>query len=191
MNWRIMLLGEAGSHPGASGSNMPADGSGMRWDLTQFNPPHRRMQLSEHDTMHSSIISELRVSSSKTSIRRRRVVSLSRQYGNYTLHSLQLHRTRRNSAMFRWPRPPTDVKQPSVSLSVSPVFFLTYKSLNVTLPAFAAERRHRAASRPAAVGRYFLLAGRSAANPPAVAAAVDRWYRQTDGQTDARPCSAH
>jgi len=39
---------------------------------------------------------------------------------------------------------------------------------------------------PAAVSRYLLPAGRSAANPPATVAAVDRWDRQTDGQTPDR-----
>jgi len=39
----------------------------------------------------------------------------------------------------------------------------------------------------AAVDRYFLPAGHSAANPPHAAAAVDRRDRQTDGQTDVRP----
>jgi len=70
----------------------------------------------------------------------------------------------------------------------------------VTLPAFAAERRAAAplllsapaAGTPIAVDRYLLLAGRSAANPPAAAAAVDR---RTDGQTGlstvSQTCSAH
>jgi len=43
----------------------------------------------------------------------------------------------------------------------------------MTLLAFAAEHRR-------------LLSGRSAANPPQAAAAVDRWDRQTGGRTDAR-----
>jgi len=63
----------------------------------------------------------------------------------------------------------------------------------MTLPASAAERRARgavaaeracswyAAPTLAAVDRYLLPAGRSAANPPATAAAVERWDRQTDG----------
>jgi len=56
----------------------------------------------------------------------------------------------------------------------------------VTLLAFPAERRvavRRAAGCPvaAAVGRYLLPAGPTAANPPHAAAAVDRWDRQTDG----------
>jgi len=66
-------------------------------------------------------------------------------------------------------------------------------AVNMTLPAFAAERRCCMA--PAAINRYLLPAGRSAANPSAAAAAVDRQYRQTDGRTDTRPlhrpCSAH
>jgi len=33
---------------------------------------------------------------------------------------------------------------------------------------------------PAAIDRYFLSAGRSAAKPPAAVAAVDRWDTQTD-----------
>jgi len=49
---------------------------------------------------------------------------------------------------------------------------------------------------PAAVDLYLLLTGeRSAANPPASVAAVDRWDRHTDRRTDARPlrrlCSAY
>ena len=66
-------------------------------------------------------------------------------------------------------------------------------AVNMTLPAFAAERRCCMA--PAAINRYLLPAWRSAANPSAAAAAVDRQYRQTDGRTDTRPlhrpCSAH
>jgi len=42
---------------------------------------------------------------------------------------------------------------------------------------------------------FGLPARRSAANPPHAAAVVDRWNRQTDGRTDARPfhrpCSTH
>ena len=43
---------------------------------------------------------------------------------------------------------------------------------------FAAERRCNA---PA-----YMPTGRSAANPPAAVAAIDRWQRKTDGQTDGR-----
>jgi len=65
----------------------------------------------------------------------------------------------------------------------------------VILSAFVAERRAaaplllnapamaRGASAAAAVDQYLLPAGRSAANPPATAAAVDRWDRQTDGRS--------
>jgi len=57
-----------------------------------------------------------------------------------------------------------------------------------TCPVFAAEWRrlqhsaHTTAwlSVPAAIDRYFLSAGRSAAKPPAAVAAVDRWDRKTD-----------
>ena len=62
-------------------------------------------------------------------------------------------------------------------------------AVKVTLPAFAAERRrllHGACSAPAAIDRYLLPAGRSAANSPAAMVAVDRWDRRTDGRTDAR-----
>ena len=45
----------------------------------------------------------------------------------------------------------------------------------VTLLAFAAERR---------ADRYLLPAGPTAANPPQRHAAVDKWARQTDKQTD-------
>jgi len=53
----------------------------------------------------------------------------------------------------------------------------------MTLPAFAAERRrllHGTRSALAAINRYLLSTGRSAANPPAAVAAVARWVRQTD-----------
>jgi len=63
-------------------------------------------------------------------------------------------------------------------------------ALNITLPAFAAERRrlrHGALSAPAAIDRYLLPAGRSAANPPPAAAAAERRDRQADGRTDASP----
>jgi len=59
-------------------------------------------------------------------------------------------------------------------------------ALNMTLPAFAAECRrpqHSARSKPTAIDRYLLPAGRSAANPPA---AVD----QQDRETDRRPTVA-
>jgi len=49
----------------------------------------------------------------------------------------------------------------------------------MTLPILAAERR-----RP--LDRHILPAKRSAANPLAVVAIVDRWVRQTDRRTDAR-----
>jgi len=55
----------------------------------------------------------------------------------------------------------------------------------MTLPAFAAERRrlpYGARSASAAVDRYLLPAGRSAANQPAATVAIDRWDRQTDGR---------
>jgi len=57
---------------------------------------------------------------------------------------------------------------------------------NVTLLAFAVERRvvvRRAAvaRMDAAIDRYLLPAGPTAANPPHAASAVDRWHRQTDG----------
>ena len=60
----------------------------------------------------------------------------------------------------------------------------------MTLSAFAAERRrlqHGARSAPAAIDLYLLLAGRSAANPPAAFATVDQWVRRTDRRTDAGP----
>ena len=65
------------------------------------------------------------------------------------------------------------------------VYSLVNSPVNMALPAFAAERR---AAAPAAVDRYVLRAERSAAKPPPhAAAAVERWDRQTDRQTDARP----
>ena len=72
-------------------------------------------------------------------------------------------------------------------------------ALNVTLPAFAAERRAvqlLLMSAPAAGTRRrqlsidFRAAELPAANPPATAAAADRWDRQTDGPFH-RPCSAY
>jgi len=52
-------------------------------------------------------------------------------------------------------------------------------AVNMSLPAFAAERRCCWRLAPAAVDR------RSAANPPYAAATVERWDR--DGRTDTRP----
>ena len=52
-------------------------------------------------------------------------------------------------------------------------------AVNMSLPAFAAERRCCWRLAPAAVDR------RSAANPPHAAATVERWDR--DGRTDTRP----
>ena len=50
----------------------------------------------------------------------------------------------------------------------------------MTLPAFAAERRRLQH------GTYSCRCRRSAANPPAAVAVVDRRERRTDGQTDGR-----
>ena len=50
---------------------------------------------------------------------------------------------------------------------------------------FAAEPwrlQHGTHSVPAAIDRYLLSAGRSAANPPATIAAVYHWDRRTDGR---------
>jgi len=52
----------------------------------------------------------------------------------------------------------------------------------MTLPAFAAERRRMLRG----ARSYLLSVGRSAANPPAAVAAVYRWDRQANGQTDGR-----
>ena len=55
------------------------------------------------------------------------------------------------------------------------------------MPAFAAERwrlQHCAHGAPIAIDRYLLRAGRSLANPPHAAAAVERWDRQTDRRPD-------
>jgi len=51
----------------------------------------------------------------------------------------------------------------------------------VTLLIFAAVRR--AAAAPAAIDRYLLPAGPTAANPSQLHAAVDRWGRKTGGRT--------
>jgi len=59
-------------------------------------------------------------------------------------------------------------------------------AVNMTLPAFAAERRATApllCAAPAAVNRYFLPTRRSAANLPLAAVAVNRWDRQTNRRT--------
>jgi len=66
---------------------------------------------------------------------------------------------------------------------------LTYKVLTTTQPSYlhnliTVERRCCWAPAPAAVDQYVLPAGRSAANPPHVAAAVERRDRQTGGWTD-------
>ena len=53
---------------------------------------------------------------------------------------------------------------------------------NVTLLAFAAAERRAAVRR--VIDRYLLPAGPTAANPPQRYAVVDRWDRQTGGQTD-------
>ena len=62
------------------------------------------------------------------------------------------------------------------------------------LPAFAAARRAAApcccGAGRAAVSRYLLPAGPTAANPPH-AAAADEWYRQADGQTGRTPSVSH
>ena len=63
---------------------------------------------------------------------------------------------------------PTNLKQVCVQLSTS--------ADNVTLLAFAAERRATAATGD----RYLPPAGPTAANPPHQYAAVDRWDRRTD-----------
>jgi len=54
----------------------------------------------------------------------------------------------------------------------------------VTLLAFAAERRAAEAPAAGAIHRYILTAGHTTANPPQRRAAVDRWTRQSDRQTD-------
>ena len=59
-------------------------------------------------------------------------------------------------------------------------------ALNMTLPTFADEHRrlqHGARSASAAIDRYILSTGYSAANTPAAIDAVDRWDRQTDGRS--------
>ena len=62
----------------------------------------------------------------------------------------------------------------------------------MTLLAFAAVRRAAAAplllvAGRAAIHRYLLSAGYTAANPPHAAAVVDSWDRQTDRRTDTVP----
>jgi len=59
-------------------------------------------------------------------------------------------------------------------------------AVNVTLLAFAAERRAAGRPQPVAADRYLLPSGHQAANPPHAAAAVD-----TDGQTDGRTPDRH
>jgi len=59
----------------------------------------------------------------------------------------------------------------------------------MTIPSFAAERRRLqqgARSATAAIDRYLLPVGRSAANPLAATAALDRWDKRTGGRTDGR-----
>ena len=67
---------------------------------------------------------------------------------------------------------------------------LPTSAVNVALPASAAVRRRAAAPRccgtgRAAIDRYLLAAGPTAANPPHAAAAGER-DRQTDGRTPCR-----
>jgi len=69
-------------------------------------------------------------------------------------------------------------------------------AVNKTLPAFAAERRAVTPLLISAGAHYrsiFRARGRSAANPPHTAAAVDRWdrRRRTDARPFHRPCSAY
>ena len=61
--------------------------------------------------------------------------------------------------------------------------FLTRR--NTLAPA----ARAPAAERRAAIDPYLQPAGRSAANPPIAAAAVDRWDRRTNTRPFHRPCS--
>ena len=61
-------------------------------------------------------------------------------------------------------------------------------ALNMTLPAFAAERRrvqHGTRSASTGIDRYLLRSGRSAANPPSTVAAVDRYWTDRPRRTDA------
>jgi len=53
------------------------------------------------------------------------------------------------------------------------MFSLVNSAVNMTLPAFASERRAAAMLLPGAVDRYLLRVRRSAANPPYAAAAYD------------------
>jgi len=76
----------------------------------------------------------------------------------------------------------------------------SYVAVNMTPLAFTADRRaavdmdRKAAVPAAAIGRYRLSAGLTAANPPHAAMAGER-DRQTDRRTDTvpfhRPCSAY
>jgi len=59
----------------------------------------------------------------------------------------------------------------------------------MTLPAFAAERRRLqqdAGSAPKAID-HRALSSKPAGRPPAAAAAVDQWDRQTDRHKDGHP----
>jgi len=68
---------------------------------------------------------------------------------------------------------------------------ISFSLANVTLPAFAAERRclqHGARSTPAVITRSLLPAAKGlAANEPASGRCFCRSMRQTDGRTDGRP----
>jgi len=63
--------------------------------------------------------------------------------------------------------------------------FLTWRYPHLLLSAGAPAARRRSAL--AAIDRCLLPTGRSAAEPPAAVAVIDRWDRQTDGRTDSRP----
>jgi len=71
-----------------------------------------------------------------------------------------------------------------------PISFSLAKAVNVTLPAFAAERRclqHGARSTPAVITRSLLPAAKGlAANEPASGRCFCRSMGQTDGRTDRR-----
>ena len=98
---------------------------------------------------------------------------------------------RRHSASHRTPAP-ADRNTPSLCRSASGVSRQRGTARIRCRGPVLLRRRCCTGLRRAAVDRYLLPAGRSAANPPHAAAAIDRWDRHTtDGHRTHRPCSAY
>ena len=98
---------------------------------------------------------------------------------------------RRHSASHKTPAP-ADRNTPSLCRSASGVSRQRGTARIRCRGLVLLRRRCCTGLRRAAVDRYLLPAGRSAANPPHAAAAIDRWDRHTtDGHRTHTPCSAY